>query len=945
MRSLLSAACLPSLLLIVSFQSASAQDRRPLSHNDVNNWNHITNRAISDDGTWAMWQQGPEEGDGQLHVRQTNGTLHHVIERGEKATFTGDRRFVVYMIKARFDSTRQAKIDDKPKDEMPADSVAYLDLASGKVSTLDAAVSLRTSEDDRSWFAFRLTKEASKVDTVAADSAASEEVPADTSDTKTPDKPKTSTLVILDPATGWTSRVPDVDEYALSADGQWVAYSRSSEEGDVDGVYLMRNGDDSASDVLTGEGRYGGLVFDDENNQLAFKSDRDAWPAEHPETDIYLKTLDDGAARKVVSARDDAFPDGWRVSEHGAIRFSESGGRLIFGTAPAPQNVEEMEMPDDEKVKLDIWSWTDARLQPQQLVNLEADKKRAFDAILHIASGKIVQLADPEVPQISYLKDGDGNVALAESDVPYLPRVSWDSPRYQDAYLVDLRTGARRQVFRDRQVNTSLSPGGKYVYWWDGHEKDWFAWDTRTGVEVNLTGGLVVQWDHHLADRPMIPGPEGSAGWSEDDALFIIYDKHDIWAIPPGSPGSARMITEGKGREGNLRFRIVDTDRDEPVVPDDVIVSAFDYGTKEQALYRDNLTGDGDPVRLIGGEASFGNYVKAEDADQFLFSRESFTEYPDVWTVDASFGNPRRLSDANPQQGDFLWGTAELVQWTSLDGQELDGILYKPEGFDETKEYPMMVYFYEKLSTTLYSHYAPRASRSSIDRSFYVSRGYLLFVPDIPYKDGYPGESAMNAVMPGVTSLIERGFVDRERIGVQGHSWGGYQIAYMVTQTNLFAAAEAGAPVSNMTSAYGGIRWASGLSRMFQYEKTQSRIGGTLWNAQHRYIDNSPLFQADKVQTPLLMMHNDEDGAVPWYQGIELFVALRRLQKPVWLLNYNGEAHGLRKLHNKRDWSIRMQQFFDHYLMDAPAPIWLQEGVPAVKKGETLGLEYVGTWR
>jgi len=200
----------------------------------------------------------------------------------------------------------------------------------------------------------------------------------------------------------------------------------------------------------------------------------------------------------------------------------------------------------------------------------------------------------------------------------------------------------------------------------------------------------------------------------------------------------------------------------------------------------------------------------------------------------------------------------------------------------------------------------------------------------------------MNAIMPGITSLIDDGFVDRDRIGVQGHSWGGYQIAYMVTQTNLFAAAEAGAPVVNMTSAYGGIRWASGMSRMFQYERTQSRIGGTLWNAQQRYIHNSPLFQADKVQTPLLMMHNDNDGAVPWYQGIEYFVALRRLNKPVWMVNYNGAGHGLSDLDERRDWQIRMQQFFDHYLMDTPAPVWLQEGIPAVKKGKTMGLELVG---
>ena len=321
------------------------------------------------------------------------------------------------------------------------------------------------------------------------------------------------------------------------------------------------------------------------------------------------------------------------------------------------------------------------------------------------------------------------------------------------------------------------------------------------------------------------------------------------------------------------------------------------------------------------------------------FTRSTFQEFPDIWVTDLDFEAPSRVTAANPQQSEYSWGTAEVVEWTSADGIKLQGILYKPDGFDPSEQYPMMVYFYERSSDGLHQYTVPAAGSSSINRSFYVSRGYLLFVPDIPYRIGYPGESAVDAVVPGVVSLIDEGFVDKERVGVQGHSWGGYQIAYMVTRSDIFAAAEAGAPVSNMTSAYGGIRWASGMSRAFQYERTQSRIGGSRWADPRRYIENSPICTADKIRTPVLMMHNDEDGAVPWYQGIELFVAMRRLGKPVWMLNYNGEAHGLRQEHNQRDWAIRMQQFFDHYLMDQPMPVWMDEGVPAILKGETLGLE------
>jgi dipeptidyl aminopeptidase/acylaminoacyl peptidase len=405
------------------------------------------------------------------------------------------------------------------------------------------------------------------------------------------------------------------------------------------------------------------------------------------------------------------------------------------------------------------------------------------------------------------------------------------------------------------------------------------------------------------------------------------------------------------GRRSGIRFRYADAEggpafgfgrsRVSEAVPadEDVILSAFDTDTRASGFYRDRFDGNREPRRLVMGDFRYRGLTKAEDADVYLFTRESFREFPDMWVTDAGFGSPRRVTDANPQQSRYLWGSEELVHWVSDDGTPLDGILVKPEGFDPSRQYPMMVYFYERMSDQLHAYQAPAAGSSSINRSFYASRGYLVFVPDIPYEIGHPGESAVDAVVPGVLALVEKGFVDRERIGVQGHSWGGYQIAYMITKTNLFRAAEAGAPVANMTSAYGGIRWGSGMSRAFQYERTQSRIGGSLWEKPLLYIENSPLFSADKIETPLLMMHNDEDTAVPWYQGIEFFSALRRLHKPVWMMVYNGEPHGLRKEANRKDWAIRMQQFFDHYLKDAPPSVWLAEGVPAVLKGKTLGLD------
>jgi dipeptidyl aminopeptidase/acylaminoacyl peptidase len=318
------------------------------------------------------------------------------------------------------------------------------------------------------------------------------------------------------------------------------------------------------------------------------------------------------------------------------------------------------------------------------------------------------------------------------------------------------------------------------------------------------------------------------------------------------------------------------------------------------------------------------------------------SEFPDLWTGDTDFKGGRKISNANPQQSQYIWASVELVEWNDLNGEKHQGLLYKPENLDPAKKYPMIVYFYERHSDGLHTFYGPRASASTVNPLEYASNGYLVFMPDIHFRIGFPGKSFYDAIMSGILELGNRNYIDMKHLGIQGQSWGGYGTAFMITQTGIFAAASPGAPVSNMTSAYGEIRNESGMVRQFQYEKTQSRIGGTLWDKPEYFIENSPLFFADRITTPCFIRHDDADGAVPFSEGVQLFVALRRLNKPSWLINYNNAPHNLSRDADKKDWSVRMMQFFDHYLKDAPAPDWMTKGVNAIdKKGsETYYWKY-----
>ena len=935
--------------------SASAQQAKTaLDHEDVLRWARIEDRAISPDGQWVAYALTRLEGEPNLVIVAADGSGRELRFRGTAPVFTGDSRFVAFSIPPMESVVDSLKLEGKKGDDLPGDSVAVVTIADAfatgaaegtGVLRAGPVKSFAVPEKEGAWLAYLMKQEPEDEESEEpGEPQAREEEGEEDEDEDDRKKEDGTQLVLRDLTTGAEHEFEHAISYAWAENGGALAYAASTEDGSADGAFIVDPGSGQRYEVAVGEGHYTGLALDEMGRRFAFLTDRDDWEADEPAYALYTADSGDWSARLIANHETPGVPAGWWVSEHGDPSFSEDGSRLFFGTAPRPEPEPDEEVLEEDEVKVDVWNWKDPYLQPMQLVRADDEKKRTYLAVAHEGDDGTVQLGSLEVPEVQHRADGGGDFLLGTTDGPYRQEISWDG-RFQDAHAIDVSTGARRRIAaRIRGFGGGrLSPEGTYAYWWDGSDRSWKAARMDgSGETVNLTARIPFAMYDELDDHPQAPPSYGNPQWTEEDRALLVYDKHDVWRTDPTGRDEPVNLTAGHGRRSDLRYRVVRVDPEEPAVPNgEILLSSFHLENKRAGFARGRSDRAQEPVELVAADALFGAPRKAADADVLLWTRESFTEFPDLWASGPGFGDARKLSDANPQQAEYLWGTAELVSWTSNDGTPLQGILYKPEGFDPTRKYPMMVYFYERMSDRFHQYRTPRPGSSSVAFSFYVSRGYLLFVPDIPYEIGYPGESALDAVVPGVLSLAGEGFVNADRIGVQGHSWGGYQIAYMITKTNLFAAAEAGAPVSNMTSAYGGIRWQTGLSRMFQYERTQSRIGGSLWESTMEYLHNSPVFYADKIHTPLLMMHNDEDGAVPWYQGIEMFVAMRRLGKPAFLLNYNGEAHGLRRDPNQRDWAIRMQQFFDHYLLDAPPPVWMEYGVPAVVKGRHMGLELV----
>jgi dipeptidyl aminopeptidase/acylaminoacyl peptidase len=510
-------------------------------------------------------------------------------------------------------------------------------------------------------------------------------------------------------------------------------------------------------------------------------------------------------------------------------------------------------------------------------------------------------------------------------------------------YVLDTRTGARTLLARRVPFGATMSPAGRYVAWYAGRDSagrggtGWTVYDVaQHRTAAASAGARGVRWTQETWDVPSEPAPWGEAGWTGSARggarELLVYSRYDVWALDPAGRRAPRCVTDSLGARSRTTLRVLRPDREARYVDPDapVLLSALDDESKAAGFYEARVAG-GAPARVLMADARFGAPIKAQDAAMYAVARQTFADAPDVY-VGERLDALARASESNPQQREYRWGSAELVRWRNTDGVPLKGILYKPAGFDASKQYPMVVYFYEQLSDNLHQ-YVPPAGRNVVNPTVYASNGYLVFFPDIHYTTGFPGQSALKSIMPGVQAIAARGFLDEARVGIAGQSWGGYQSAYIITQTPYFRAAFLGAPVANMTSAYGGIRWESGVARAFQYEKGQSRIGRSLWDALPRYLENSPLFYVDRVTTPALIMSNDGDGAVPWYQGIELFVGLRRFGREAYLLDYNGDGHNPRKRANQLDVDRRMQQFFAHHLKGEPAPEWMRAGVPYLRKG------------
>ncbi|MFO7800088.1 MAG: prolyl oligopeptidase family serine peptidase [Rhodohalobacter sp.] len=905
---------LPVLLsFIVLSQTVKAQGQ--FTFEDVMKFEDIKSPAISDDGNWVVYGVWPEIGDGEVVVKSADGRQEFTIERGSSPQISSDGKWVGALVQPPYIEAQNADNNG------PKQGLALLNTSSGETMEFEEVRSFSFSNDGR-WVRINhhQTEEVSKGE-------------FENSEIGLP-------VQVLNLENNREQMLPFVNEAAMDSTSSYLAYSVVDTSGQGNGLYILdlKSADAGVQKIAGIENSfYSNLTWDDSESVLAFTESTFDPEFEFYPSDASIQTWTAANGELETHLKPDDVEDGFRLRSNNNLTWTNDGNRLFYGVMDAemvaldeqkeePDSVTTENLYDIDRILKDIegkvWHWDDPQIKTQEKVTWERTKNHLFTAVYHVDSGRSVQLANKEIPDVGPVHHP--GKALGSSDLPYQKLRTWDGT-YRDYYLVDLQSGEAEQFLEQQRFGASLSPNGQYAAWFDGD--DWHLKHTENGSTRNLTADIETPFFDEDNDRPQPSGSYGIAGWTDNDRAVLINDKYDIWQFDAQSGESIR-ITEGREENRILRIRDLNPDTETFARNERLLLTMFHDWNKSYGFYEARVGRTGTD-QIMEDDKRFNIVALAEDDDAILFTQETYQEYPNLWVAaDRRFRNPVKVSNLHEDLLDrFAWGEAELIDWLNMDGDTVQGILIYPGDYDPDKKYPVFIYYYERYSQRLHNFNTPVTNHRP-NLAQYASDGYAVFLPDIWFDVPIPGYSATKNLVPGVQKLIEMGVADPDAIGLHGHSWSGYLTAQVVTQTDIFAAAVAGAPVGNMTSAYSGIRWGSGLARQFQYEQTQSRLGVSMWENLAPYIENSPVFFADRINTPIMIQHGDADEAVPWYQSIELYLALRRNGKESVFLHYYDEPHHLRKMANRLDYAIKMKEYMDHYLKGDPAPAWITDGVP-----------------
>ena len=883
----------------VDAQDAGA--RRPLTIGDYAEWRTISGSTLSDDGRWAAWTYERVRGDDTLHVRALDEAMAHVVPSGSDPRFSEDGAWVAYFVSPPFAEAEKLRRED----EAVPRQAGLMELSTGSTRTWD----------DVSSFEFSAGSSHLLVRKRRADADAEAEHEG-------------SDLILRNLREGFEELIGSVREAGFNEPGTHLGYTVDAEHRDGNGLYLVDLDTGARRALDNAKALYARMTWSEAGDALAaLRGEKPEEERERVNTLVAFTGI--GAiepARFELGPGGAGLEEGRVLSERSALQWNEDASMLFVGTRPQADELEDWPEEALPLADVNIWHWADDRIQSVQQRQAARDADRTYTAAVHLAEGTLVQLADEGMRTVEVT--ADGRWAVGRDDRAYVS--DW-KPAVADYYHVDTRTGQRTPILQAHLRALGLSPDGEhYLYWREGHVWDYRLQERR---HVNLTEGSPADFTDHQYDRFGEKPPHGMAGWSADGESVLLYDRYDLWRQPlDGGPATSLTQRLGSAREIRLRYVASDPEEEDIDLEGPLLLSAYGEWTKQEGFFR--LSG-GELTELTWEDRRFGTPRKAENADRYLFTAQTFVDFPDLWVSGGDFADRRRVTVANPQQEEFRWGQRILFDYTNHDGVPLQGTLAIPDGYEPGQRLPMIVRFYEKYSQDLHLYPAP-AYRHAPNFAGYVSNGYLVMQPDVHFRIGSSHSDMLECVEAAVRKVIELGYADPEAVGLSGHSYSGGGGAYIATRSNMFAAVAHGAAPINLVSEFNQLFVGSGQNNHRYDIYGQGRYATDPYDDFQLYWDQSPISGVETMDTPVLYLHGEDDPTVNWEQGLEWYNALRFLGKPIIWLSYPDEGHGLAKLENRIDFQHRLRDFFDHHLKGEPAPAWMTDGVPHLDKGRHL---------
>ena len=952
-----------ALMSVVGMASVLAQDpKRPVRPPDYGQFERLGPRTpLSPDGRWLAVPIMRVDGTSELRTYSVSNVGSPVVaEEGRDPVFAENSAWLAYRVGQPEAEREQLREEGEPVQ----DGLGLLRLESGEADTVDGVGSFDFGAGGGYIVIHRYlpsSEEESGADRRGAD------------------------LVVRDLAGGGEFTIGNVAEYAWQPEGSLLAVVIETRDGVGNGVQLY----DVASGSLrvlasaTDPGAsFSGFAWRDEASDLAFLRSIDRDGLDGPTHAVVAWRDLDGAADMLVydPTVADGFPADMRVSPHDAPSWSENGATLFFAiqewyedpgsggkedssagfdrgssgrlegavedsAADGEDDAVEESGEQVESSSVEIWHSGDEQVIPMQRVRRERNRQAGYLAAWHLDEGAFVRLGTDLDETLALL---EGQRLATETDRQAYRFHNMFDRDWNDLWLIDVASGDRRKVIEDVGYFYGDSATGRYLLYYKGNH--FWSYDIESDEHRNLTLGLPVSFVDHDYDTPVRvqQPPWGVGGWLVGDQAVLLYDEYDVWAVAPDG-ADAEKLTEGAGEL--VRHRVADVDGDidaeeRGLDPEHIWLQLYGERSKKYGLARtsagapDRTAPYAGTDRLVWLDKNVGQLAKALEAETYSYVVQGFDDSPDVFVGAADLGAAQQVTSTNPFQSDYAWGRSELIEYQSACGRELQGALFYPAEYDPSKTYPMLVYVYERLSQTVHSYSVP-SERSPYNPAVFTAEGYFVLHPDIVYRNRRPGTSAVECIVPAVQAAIATRMIDVENVGLVGHSWGGYEASFVPTQTDVFAASIAGAPLTNFFSMFGTVHWNPGLPETDHFETGQARMEVPYWDDLEAYVRESPIMHITDLETPMMIFFGDEDGVVDWHQGVEIYNYARRAGKFLVMLVYPGEDHSARQKNNQVDYHHRVLSWFGHFLKGEEAPDWITSGKPLLERQREIEAQKV----